>query len=181
MSWLEALTDYGADVGNPGVAAYTRGAIIQYRVGQGWSAGSIMRELRVNGLGIRNEQGLSLIRAEQARQSVGLTGAQIGVDYTTGELLPGAPPDNWTGQYVHQVTVTSRERLPDGSYVLHARTMGIVAGQPLSPLGATQSALEQMTQAPTEGEEPTGPQLSDILTTELTGVWYRTGRPLTAA
>jgi hypothetical protein len=172
VSFIDALTDYGADPSIPGVASYTRGAIIQARVAQGWSIGSIKAELGTNSLSIRDTQMSALIRAEQARQATGTSAAQIGVDYATGELLPSEPPDFWTGNYVHKVTLTTRSLRSDGSYQLSTTTQAVKSGVPLSAEDATSDALNQMMQEPEDGEEPTGPDLSQVLTTQLSGVWY---------
>lgn len=172
MSWVDAINDYGADLSIPGVEQYVRGSIIQARVAQGWSQGSIRAELSTNDVGIRAEQANALIQAERLRQATGTTAAQIGVDFSTGELLPSEPPDFWTGQYVHKVTITYRTMNTDGSYKLGITTQAVKSNVTLSAEDASADALAQMMQEPEDGEEPTGPDMSQILTTQLSGVWY---------
>lgn len=174
MSFLEALEPYGLDFSAPGAATMARGLIIANRVGLGWSNNAIQRELSSNGLGISVGQLDPMVRAERARQAAGPTANQLGVDYSTGELLPGVAPDNWTGQYVHQVTTTYRTKDTDGNFQLHTKTMWVKANDPLTPNEAAGDVLDILTAEPEEGEEPTGPELSQVLTTTLTGVWYDT-------
>lgn len=176
MSWAEAFGLYGVDVSSPGVADYARGAVIQQRVAEGWSANAILGELSNNGLGIRRSQGLALVRNEYARQQASSTINQVGVDYTTGELLPSTPPENWTGEYTHRVAVTYRVPDDQGNYELHTRYLSVVAGTPLSPLAATNAALDIMEEEPEPGGTPRLPKVSGVLATQMAGVWYRTGR-----
>lgn len=162
------------DVSAPGVADYSRGAIISYGVGQGWSANRILAETTAAGVGIRRSQGLELVKAEQGRQGQAPSAAALGVDYTTGSILPGAPPENWTGQYVHQVTVTYRVTNEEGAYELHTRTLGVKSGVPLTPMAASNAALDIMEEEPEAGATPRLPMTTGVLTTQLTGVWYDT-------
>lgn len=179
MSWVEAFGLAGVDVSSPGVADYSRGAIIQYGVGQGWSQNRIEAELRSAGVGLTAMQQRNMIQAEQARQGASATSAQLPVDYSTGELLGAEPPANWTGQYVHQVTMTYREGAGPGIYELHTRTMGIKSSVPLSPWQASDASLGLLEQNP---ESPNLPQQAQVLATQLTGVWYDTlGRDVPTA
>jgi hypothetical protein len=181
MSWSDAFGLYGVDVGAPGVADYARGAIISYGVGQGWSNNRVQREVRAAGLGISVGQLDPMVRAERSRQAQAATSSQLGVDYSTGQILPGTPPANWTGQYVHQVTVTYRTKDEAGAYELHTRTMGIKSSLPLSPMAASNAALDIMEEEPEPGGTPRLPDVSGVLTTQLTGAWYDTLRGAQAA
>jgi len=158
------------------VADYARGAIISYGVGQGWSNNRVQREVQSAGLGISVGQLDPMVRAERDRQAAALTSAQLGVDYSSGQLLPGTPPENWTGQYVHETTVTYRTRDEEGNYALHTRVLHTKADQPLTPAQASSSALDIMEEEPEPGQTPRLPITADVLTTQLTGVWYDTVR-----
>jgi hypothetical protein len=98
------------------------------------------------------------------------------VDFTTGTVLPSEPPENWTGRYVHQVTVTYRTRDTEGNYELHTRTLGVKSSTPLSPMAASNAALDIMEEEPEPGGTPRLPDVAGVLSTQLTGVWYDTLR-----
>lgn len=174
MAWIEAFDLAGVDISSPGVADYARGAIIQWGVGQEWSQNRIEAELRNNGVGLQATQQRKLIQAEQDRQDARLTSTQLSVDYSTGELIAPEPPANWTGQYVHQVTMTTRSLEDDGSYTLSTRTVGIKASTPLTPSQAVNAAFDVIT--PQEGEtgSPDSPAPGDVVLSQLTGIWYDT-------
>ena len=176
MSWTEAFGLYGVDVSAPGVADYSRGAIIQYGVGQGWSANRILGELTGAGVGVRRSHGLELVRAAAERTAADTTVNQLGIDYSSGTVLPGNPPANWTGQYTHRVGVTYRTVDEDGRYELHTRYLSVVAAEPLTPLAATNAALDIMEEEPEPGGTPRLPAVSGVLTTQMTSVFYRTSR-----
>jgi hypothetical protein len=127
-------------------------------------------------VGIRRSQGLDIVRAEQERQGAALTSAQLGVDYSTGAILQGQPPADWTGQYVHQVTVTYRTHDTEGNYELHTRTLGVKSTEALSPMAAVNSALDIMEEEPEAGKTPRLPTTAGVLTAQLSGVWYDTNR-----
>jgi len=181
MSFLAALSPYGLDFADPGVAAMARGAIITNRVGLGWSNNAIQRELSANGLGIGVGQLDPMVRAERARQAPGPAANQLGVDIQSGALLPGVAPAGWTGQYVHQVTVTYRTKDQAGNFALHTEARWVKAGNALSPAQAAQSALDTYTEGPSDDEEPTGPEMSQVLSASLSGVWYEVPRSRNAA
>jgi hypothetical protein len=181
MSWVEAFGLYGVDTSTPGVADYARGAIIQYRVAQGASNNAIQRELSANRLGISVGQLDPMIRAERARQNAASSAAELGVDYNSGTILPGQPPANWTGQYVHQVTLTYRTRNANGDYELGWRTMGVKAGVALTPMAATGSVLDMMDETSDMPDTLKLPPTASVLTTQLTGVWYDTARGATSS
>jgi hypothetical protein len=181
VSWVEAFGLAGVDVSSPGVADYTRGAIAQWGVGQGMSANAILGEFRNAGVGIQRQQGLELVRGEQERQSTSGTSVQLGMDYSTGELVGAEPPVNWTGQYVHQVTLIYREKVGDNAYELHDRTVALKSSVPLTPSQAIEAAYDYWTPEPGEPGTPNAPDLSQAIMTQLTGVWYDTqGRNLPA-
>lgn len=174
MAWIEAFDLAGVDISSPGVADYTRGAIVQWGVGQGWSQNRIESELRNNGVGLQASAQRQLIQAEQERQQAGPGATQLGIDYSTGELLMPEPPETWTGQYVHQVTMTTRMREDDGSYTLSTRTVGIKASTPLTPSQAVNAAFDVITPQPGETGSPDSPAPGDVILSQLTGIWYDT-------
>ena len=175
MSWLETLGDLSSLGGISGAAhSYLRGQIITQAVRAGASANSILRGLSGYGLGVRRNQGLALVRGEQARQLAGRTSNALDLTQPIDQLLGTAPPANWTGQFVHQVTVTYRTRTPEGGYELHTRTMGIKSSQLLTPEEATQGALDIMADNALDAEEGDYPLPSDILSVSLSGAWYDT-------
>ena len=177
MSWLETLGDLASLGGISGAAhSYLRGQIITQAVRAGASANSILKALSGYGLGIRRTQGLAMVRGEQARQLAGATANQISATDSLGQLLGTTPPANWTGRYMHQVTVTYRTRTPEGDYQLHTRTLGIKSTELLSPETATQGALDIMNTGALTAEEGAYPLPSDILTSAMTGIWYDTQR-----
>lgn len=175
MTWLDTLAELASsDVGVGPGASYTRGAIITQAVREGASGNAILDALGAAGLGVRREQGLSLIAAERSRQMAGRTAAQLDLSASPAAILSATPPDGWTGQYVHQVTVTYRTRDEEGNYLLHTRTLGIKSASLLTAADAYAAATEIMTsQIPSE-EEGEYPLPSDILSGSLSGVWYDT-------
>jgi hypothetical protein len=182
MSWVEAFGLGGVDVSNPGVADYSRGAIIQWGVGQGFSQNRIESELRGAGVGIQASVQRGLIQAEQARQGASLESTQLAMDYSTGTLLGGVTPENWTGQYVHQVTMTYQEQTGPRAYELHDRTVGLKSSVPLTPSQAIEAAFDIITPEPGEPGTPNAPDLSQVIMSQLTGVWYDTqGRNIRSA
>lgn len=182
MAWIEAFDLAGVDISSPGVADYTRGAIVQWGVGQGWSQNRIEAELRNNGVGLQASVQRNLIQAEQARVQAGPGSAQLGIDYSSGELLAPEPPANWTGQYVHQVTFTTRTLQDDGSYELNDRTVGVKSSIPLTPAQAVNAGFDVISQAPASETGTPSPTLQNVVLSQLTGIWYDTqGRNLPVA
>lgn len=177
MSWVEAFDLGGIDVSSPGVADYTRGAIIQWGVGQGLSNQAIYRTIRSVDLGISVGQLGPMVRAERDRQGTALSSTQLGVDYNSGTLLAATPPDNWNGQYVHKVVMTTRESLGGNEYVLNERTTAIKSSAPLTPMQAVNAAMDYWTPVPGQPQTPNAPDLSQALVTQLRGVWYDTDQP----
>jgi hypothetical protein len=174
MAWIEAYGLAGVDVSTPGVADYTRGAIAQWGVGQGLSGNQILNLFQDNGVGIRRSLGQSLIATEQQRQAAHLTSTELAVDYSTNSILGGSVPENWNGQFVHQVTMTYRETVASGSYELHTRTVGIKAGTPLTPFSAIEAARNVITPQPGETGSPDMPLPDQVLMSQLTGTYYDT-------
>lgn len=177
MSWVEAFDLGGVDVSSPGVADYTRGAIIQWGVQNGLSHSAIQREISGLGIGFSAGQLLPMIREEEDRQGTALESTQIGVDYSTGTLLASTPPDNWNGQYVHKVTAIFRTSLGGNQYDLNPRTVSIKSSVPLTSFQA-QNAAYDLWSTQTSGEDtPDAPDMSNALVTQLRGVWYDTDKP----
>lgn len=173
MSWLNTVTEISRLGGITGAAAsYLRGVIIQAAVGEGASANSILSALSANGLGIRRDQGLQLVSAEQSRQAAGATASRLNLNSPSSELLGTAPPANWTGQYIHQVTATYRTRDEEGNYILHTRTLGLKSATALTPADAMAAAQDIMTSSIPAEEEGNYPLPSDVMSMSLTGVWY---------
>jgi len=182
VSWVEAFNLAGVDVSTPGVADYTRGSIITWGVSQGWSNNRIQREISSLGIGISVGQLDPMVRAERSRQGANLTSTQLGMDYSAGSLVAPEPPDNWTGQYVHQVTMVYREAVGANQYELHTRTVGLKSSVPLTPSQATQAAFDIMTPELGEPGTPDMPDMAQVLTSQLTGIWYDTqGRAIPTA
>lgn len=173
MSWLDTITEISRLGGITGAAtSYIRGVIISTAVGQGASANSILSALSANGLGIRREQGLQLVSAEKQRQAAGQTASRLGLNTPSSQLLDTVPPENWTGQYIHQVTATYRTRDEEGNYILHTRTLGLKSATALTPADAVAAAQQIMSSEVPAEEEGNYPLPSDVLSMELSGVWY---------
>lgn len=159
---------------SPGAATYARGAIIGAGARSGESGQSVLNVLRAFGLGFRTEDFYQTWNAVKAQLAANQTATALNVDTTTGEILPGTPPENWTGQYVHQVTATFRTRDDEGNYELRQRTLGIKSTIALSPFEAAQSALGIM-ETPSDDETEGGyGESGDLMTMQLTGAWYDT-------
>lgn len=180
MTWLDLLGQVAGLGGIESAArSYLRGQVITQAVRAGASANSILSALSANGLGIRRQQGLDLVANEADRQRSASPIGQVPYD-ATPESVIGAAPENWTGNYVHQVTATYRERDEEGNYTIYTRTMGIKGANLLTPEEAGMAALDIMsTQAPGEASEGNYPTAGQVLTVGLTGTWYDTqGRNL---
>ena len=175
MSWIDLLGSIAGLGGVSGEASsYLRGQVINQAVRAGASANSILRALSSNNMGIRRGQGLDLIAQEKARQLAGTTTTQLPPGISADAAL-GMAPENWTGQYVHQVTATYRTKDEEGNYMLHTRTIGLKGTVPLTPAEAAQAAMDILAtpggEEPTEGNYPKG---GDVLSVSLSGVWYDT-------
>lgn len=176
MSWTEDFSGLTATLGAPGAVDYARGAIIGAGISAGASANSVLRALRSAGIGFRRESFLETWAGLKAQAEINQTANALPVDSATGQLLPGTPPENWTGQYVHQVTATFRTRLTDGTYEISQRPMGIVDTQPLTPFEAAQATMNILETPVTDEDEDRYPRAADVLSLTLTGAWYRTTR-----
>jgi hypothetical protein len=182
MAWIEAYGLAGVDVSTPGVADYTRGAIAQWGVGQGLSGNQILNLFQDNGVGIRRSLGQDLIATERQRQAASLSSTALNVDYSTSSIVNATPPANWTGQFVHQVTMTYRDTVAPGAYELHTRTIGIKAGTPLTPFSAVEAAMNVITPQAGETGSPDMPLPAQVIMSQLTGTYYDTqGRNLPTA
>ena len=181
VSWLGDLGALQDTLGSEGAETYARGAILNYGARAGYSANATLGMLRQAGVGFRRQDALATFRGIKAQIAAGQTAAMIPVDATTGEILPGTPPDNWTGRYVHQVTATFRSRQEDGTYAVTQRSLGLLSGQPLSPGEAARAALGILETPVGEDSEERYPGVGDVLSLQLTGAWYQTRRGATAA
>ena len=157
-----------------GARAYMRAMGIQAGVQAGASSNAIIRALSGMGYGIRRSQALTAIAQARSRYGAATTASQIPFGESAGTVLGGEAPTGWTGKYVHQVTATYRSVDEQGNYLLHTRTLGVVTRRPLSPEEATTAAMDVMTQTPISEEESHYPLNADILSLELTGVWFQT-------
>lgn len=173
MSFLEGIDGLADSIGSEGANAYARGAIIGWGARQGMSGRSTLTALRSAGFGIANGTFWDIWQGTQAQIAAGQTSAALPVDVTTGEILPGEPPEGWTGKYVHQVTGTYRYRAPSGETVVESRTVGLLSGQPLTPAEASAAAMDLFS-TPSDEEGGTDlPDGSDMMTLQLTGAWYQ--------
>lgn len=182
MSWLETLAEIAEPGSAPdGAQAYLRGQVIQQAVSQGASGAAALGYLRRAGLGIRTQQFYEAWRAETERQAGAATANQVDWHQPASDALAAAAPAAWTGQYVHQVTLTSRELAPEGNYLLHTRTMAIKSRNVLTPQDAVSAAMQIATMPVSEGGTDIIPDVSSLLGSSLSGVWYDTqGRSLRA-
>ncbi len=173
MSWDGFLSDVAGLTGIPGAAqSYVRGVVITQGVRAGASANSIIRSLSSSGIGVRRDQALQMVKAEQSRQAAGATSTQLDLSQPTSEVLAAEPPAGWTGQYIHQVAFTYRTRDAEGNYMLNTRTMAIKTPNVLTgieAINATQDILNQAAELPDDG---TYPDVGSILGMALSGVWY---------
>ncbi len=158
---------------SPGTAAYYRAMGIQAGVSAGASSNAIIRALQGQGLSFRRTQMLSTISQARNRSALSSTANQVPMAESVGDVLPGAAPQGWTGNYVHQVTATYRSIDEEGNYLLHTRTLGLVGRNVLTPEEATGAAYDLMSQTPPSDEESNYPLSADILSLELTGAWYQ--------
>lgn len=169
------LGDISALTGISGAAhSYVRGAVISAGIRAGQSANEILRGLSSVGVGVRRDQGLSIIAAERQRQSAGATANQVPLGGDLGELLGAPPPAGWTGQYVHQVTAISRSRDEEGNYITHTRTLGIKSGRLLAPNEAISSGFDILNQTTPEGTATYLLDSGSLVSLSLSGVWYDT-------
>jgi hypothetical protein len=175
-----ALSDWGDvlggnyDFSTPGAIAYGRGAVIAGGVRAGQSANSILRGLQTLGIGINRAVGLDAIRAVAGQIAASQTAQALQLDMSSGELLTGNPPANWTGQYVHQVTGTFRTRTTGGGYELSSRTLGIKSSSALSPGEAASAAMDILETPIGEEDVDSYGAEGDLVGLSLTGAWYDT-------
>ena len=175
-----ALSDFGdlsglADtLDNPGALAYARGQIISYGVSQGISANQTLSALRSIGAGFNRANFLETFRQVQAAYIPAQRAGSLALDESTGMLLPSTPPADWTGQYVHQVTVTWRTKDDFGNYEIHSHPYATKSNSVLTPAQAVEDVLGIIS-TPLEGDEDYRyPVPSDILVMALTGGFYDT-------
>jgi hypothetical protein len=154
--------------------AYARGAIIMAGAREGYSIGSVTQALSGYGVSFTRGQVSQQYHAYEEIIAQGQSAAQLSVDADTGEILGGNPPDNWTGQYVHQVTATFRARTSSGEYELRTRTLGIKGSSILTPEEASAAVMTIIETPIDEEDEDTYGSAGDLLTTSLTGAWFDT-------
>lgn len=177
MSWTDPL-DLAPDVlagGAPGAVAYLRGAVMGAAARAGASGKSVLASLRAAHIGYRTQtfyQAYGALRAEAASAA---TAASIPLEVASGAPLAAEAPPNWTGQYTHAVTGVIREAAEGGGYTLRYATRYLVSPTILSPAEAS-SAYVDMLMTPGERGQAYLASVSDLLTTQLSGLWYRTGR-----
>jgi hypothetical protein len=168
---------YDADIFDfsaPGGEAYVRGQIIEAGVREGYSIGSVRNALAGYGVGFTSGQVSSIYNALSENIAAGQTATALNIDASTGEILGGTPPENWTGQYVHQVTATFRSVSMAGDYELRTRTLGIVSDNPLTSLQAQDQAMSIIESPIDEEDEDKYGSAGDLLSMSLSGTWYRT-------
>jgi hypothetical protein len=174
VSDLGDLGDILGNLGSEGAESYSRGAIIGYAVRNGISANATMGMLRQAGVGFRESQ-VSEIYGAYKDQIAASSGANaLDFDSNTGELLPGTPPANWTGQYVHQVTANFRTRDDEGNYQINYRTFGIKASETLSPFDAMNAAMQIVDMPIGADDENSYGSAGDLISMGLTGAYYDT-------
>jgi hypothetical protein len=174
MSFTDALFDLQGSFDSPGAIAYGRGALISAGVRQGVSANGILRGLQSLGIGMNRQSGLDTIRAVAGQIAASQTAQALQFDASSGELLTGTPPENWTGQYVHQVTGTFRTRTTSGGYEVSSRTLGIKSSSALSPGEAASAAMDILETPIGEEDVDTYGAEGDLVSLSLTGAWYDT-------
>lgn len=174
MSWTGDFSALQDVLGAPGTDVYARGVIMQSGAAAGASGASVLGALRTAGLGIRTQDFYQVYGALRSQAAANQTASALSVDASTGEIMGGNPPANWTGQYVHQVTATFRTRDDQGNYELSQRTLGIKTSSVLTPYDAAQAAMGILS-TPVEGDdEDRYGGAGDLLGLTLTGAWYDT-------
>ena len=174
MSVFGDLSGLAGSYETEGEKAYTRGSIIQAGVLGGASANATLAALQDAGVGFQRANFLQTWKQAQDQYLPAQRAGSLAIDASTGAILPGTPPPDWTGQIVHQVTATWRTKEPDGSWSIQSKPYGIIANDFLTPAEASESALG-IIQTPMEPDESDRyPSPSYILSLSLTGAWYRT-------
>jgi hypothetical protein len=181
MSIFGDLSGIGDALSGEGDVAYARGAIIQAGVLGGASANqtlAVLQSVNVGDsgatLGFNRANFLQVWKEAQAQVLPAQRAGSLAFDTTTGEILPGAPPPDWTGQVVHQVSATWRTKETDGSYSIQSKPYGVIAPGFLSPADAIDAAMDIISTPMSPDEAERYPSPSDILSLSLTGAWYRT-------
>jgi hypothetical protein len=176
LSIIEPPYDDVFDLSTQGGVAYARGAIIQAGVREGYSIGSVTQALQGYGVSFTRGQVSQSYHAYEEILAAGQSATQLSVDAVTGEVLGGNPPDNWTGEYVHQVTSTFRARTSSGAYELRTRTLGIKSSTLLTGEESVNAAQTIIEMPVGEDDEDTYGGIGDLLYSQPTGVWYGTSR-----
>lgn len=174
MSDLGDLGDIIGTLGVEGAESYTRGALIGYGVRAGMSQTATMNLLRQANVGFRAQQFGQVFNDYRYQVAASSTAGALDFDSDTGQLLAGSPPENWTGQYVHQVTATFRTRNEEGEYELSQRTLGIKSSDTLTPFEAAQAAMGIIDMPVEPDDEDRYGSTGDLLSLGLTGAWYDT-------
>ena len=174
MSVFGDLSELAGTLDSAGAVAYARGAIIQAGVLGGASANATLSALRDAGVGFNRANFLQTWREAQDQLGPAQRAGSLPLDASTGQIVPGEPPGDWTGQMVHQVTATWRTKETDGTWSIHSKPYGIIDTAWLTPAQAAQSALDMINTPMSSDEAERYPSGGDILSLTLTGGWYRT-------
>ncbi len=175
MSWSEDWSSLSDLADEGGATAYARGAILSAGARAGASIASVTRALRSAGIGYRAEQVSATYGTIRQAYAAGRTASALALDSSTGQLLPSDVPANWTGQYVYRSTAIFRTRDEQGNYSLESRAMSVKSSVLLTPWEISQQVLGIMETPPEPGTTTELPDISDLLSTSLTGAWYDTG------
>ena len=173
---LLRLDPSGWDLTDPGAISYARGAVIAAGARAGASANAIMAQLSGTPLGIQRSVGLGIIRELKDQIAAGQSATALGFDTSSGELLLGTPPPNWTGQYNHEVTATFRTKDEEGNWLLSFLTRNITSNEPLSPEEAANAAMDILATPADPDADSEPPDINAVISVQLTGAWYRTAR-----
>ena len=174
MSIFGDLSGLAGSYESEGERAYTRGAIIQAGVLGGASANATQQALIDAGVGFRRANFLNVWEQAQDQYLPAQRSGSLAIDASTGAVLPGTPPPDWTGQIVHQVTVTWREKETDGSWSIHSKPYATIAQEFLTPAQAVEDVLGILATPQSPDEKERYPLPTDVLSMTLTGAWYRT-------
>ena len=176
VSWLEGLDPGAWDLTDPGAISYARGAVIAAGARAGASANDIIGALSGTPLGIRRSTALQVIAEYKDQIAAGQTATALPIDTSSGELLTGTPPANWTGQYNHEVTATYRTKDSEGNWFLEHVQRNITSPVPMTPAEAISAAMDILATPADLDADSEAPDINSVISLALTGAWYRTAR-----
>ena len=116
--------------------------------------------------------GLDTIREFKDQIAAGQSATALGFDTSSGELLLGTPPPNWTGQYNHEVTATFRTKDEEGNGCSSFLTRNITSNEPLSPEEAANAAMDILATPADPDADSEPPDINAVISVQLTGAWY---------